>query len=206
MARLTLVEDDATTRAATTALLQRLGHEVTPLSKATQAVSHARQGTLGELVLFDLELEGTPGFDALTAMRAAAPDAKVVALTAHAGPSWVFAALEAGCVGYVLKYELTERLPSAITDALGGGSPLSSRVARLLLEHHYPASAAGTLSKRELNVLRGLADGFTYEQVALRLGVSLSTVRTYVERLYAKLDVHSKSEATAKALRLKLFG
>lgn len=206
--RVTVVEDDPTFRDAVREVLEDEGFVVTAIDGAAAVLKLAAAGALGRVVLFDLDLDGRAEFETVEAVKRAQPDVPIVALTAHVADDWVFPALEAGCSGYVVKLEAIEQLGRVVREVLGGGSPLSAMVGKRVLERLYPAVAPvpprDKLSERELAVIRELAEGYTYEQIALRLELSIGSVRSYTQRAYRKLGVRSKSEAAATAVRLKL--
>lgn len=207
--RITVVEDDATFRDAVTEVLQDEGFAVNAVDGAAGVLRLAKEDALGGAVLFDLDLDGRAEFETIDAVKRLQPAVPIVALTGHVADDWVFPALEAGCSGYVVKLEAIERLGQVVREVLAGGSPLSAMVGKRVLERLYPARppapAGEALSERELAVIRELAEGYTYEQISLRLELSLGTVRSYTQRAYRKLGVRSKSEAAATAVRLKLF-
>lgn len=202
-----VVEDDAEVREACIAGLARGGIDARGYASARAAVLAANRGELASVVLFDLHLNGESAFDAIRAIRRAAPDTLLIAFTGHAGDEWLFSALAAGCVGYILKTDMSMSIADAVRQAASGGAPMSSGIARrVLLSMHAPISAdVASLSPREVEVLQLLADGYGYEQIAARLGIALSTVRSHVQNVYAKLGVNTKSEATARAVRFGLI-
>ncbi|MBL8950445.1 MAG: response regulator transcription factor [Myxococcaceae bacterium] len=206
----TVVEDDPIFRDAVTEVLSDEGFAITATDSAGEAIKLAKENRLGAVVLFDLDLDGRAEFATIEAVKKLQPRVPIVALTAHVADDWVFPALEAGCSGYVVKLEAIEQLGRVVREVLNGGSPLSAMVGKRVLERLYPTAAKTDvpkeeLSERELAVIRELAEGYTYEQISLRLELSIGTVRSYVLRAYRKLGVRSKSEAAAAAVRMKLF-
>ncbi|MBL8612076.1 MAG: response regulator transcription factor [Myxococcales bacterium] len=203
-----ILEDDAEVREAIARLVSKAGHEpVTYLTTAALRDAVAA-GEAPGLLLLDLDFGAERTIDLAPKLLALRPELSLVALTGHAGDDWVFPALEAGFVGYVLKSDAFDRLGGVIDEVARGGSPLSGEVARRVVGRlaRRPEEPSPVLSPRELDVLRHLSEGYSYEQVALHLGISLGSVRTYVSRLYTKLGVSTKSEATALAMRRKWIG
>lgn len=199
-----VLEDDDEVREAVGVLLGRLGHGAALFADTSSLLAEARAGRCPPVVLVDLEIDGVRVTTAIPELLALAPGVLPVALTGHFSDDWVFSAIEAGVVGYVLKTDAFDRLGDVIEDVVAGGVPLSREVARRVLaklRSPKPAPEPLPLSPRELDVLRLLADGYRYEQIGLRLEVSLGSVQTYVRRLYTKLGVTTKSEATALAMR-----
>jgi len=202
-----VVEDDPTFREVVRDVLVDEGFEVTTVESAAAVLTLAKTDRLGAVVLFDLDLDGRAEFDTIEALKMIRPVVPIVALTGHVSDDWVFPALEAGCSGYVVKMESVDQLGRVVREVLAGGSPLSSLVGKRVLARLYPTQAPllDPLSERELSVVKELADGFSYEQISLRLELSMGTVRSYTQRAYRKLGVRTKSEATAAALRLRLL-
>ncbi len=186
--------------------LARAGMEVHTYASCHAALEALARGELASLVVIDLEMPGESAFDAMRTIRAGSEGTILVAFTGHGGDEWLFSALVAGCVGYVLKHDASLPIADAVRRAALGGAPMTEGIARRVLERfHAPVEDVPSLSARERSVIAELASGYSYEQAALRLGISLSTVRTHVQHAYAKLGVKTKSEAAARALRLGIL-
>lgn len=174
------------------------------MEDALQDLEHVQPS----LCLVDLGLPGMSGIDGIRALRNRSADMPVLALTVYDDDDRVFAALCAGASGYLLKNMPAERLLASLDEAMSGGAPMSPQVARrvvrLFREFRPPARAAYRLTPQELELLRLLVDGHHYKTAAHELGVSVNTVSFHLKNIYAKLQVHSKSEAVAKALRERL--
>jgi DNA-binding NarL/FixJ family response regulator len=157
-----------------------------------------------DVVLMDIDLPGMNGVECVRKLKMQLPEVRVVMLTVYENPEKIFDALSAGAVGYLLKKRLTEDLLAAIQDAYSGGAPMSSQIARKVVQffQKIPASnSMESLSARELEVLDLLAKGFLVKEIADRTGLGYGTVRTYIRRIYEKLQVHSRSQAVAKYLQ-----
>lgn len=161
-----------------------------------------------DLVLMDLHLPDGSGIEGVKALKALRPGLPVVVLTVFEDPRTVLRAICAGADGYLLKRATAAELVAALKAVAAGGSPLTPAVAASLLEVVRQTSVPSTpppsrldLTERERDVLRSLAAGNAYKQVADDLGVSLDTVRSHVRALYRKLQVHSVAEAVGRALR-----
>ncbi len=201
-----IVEPDANERARCFEALGANGIGVRTFASARSALDALESGTLAKILLTELDLSGESAFQSIRAMRTAAPDMIVVAHTTKDTDDWVFGALVAGCVGYVLKTDAVLDAATALEIAARGGAPMTDRIARRVVTRlHAPLDESPSLSVRERSVLAELADGASYEETGVRLGISLSTVRTHVQRAYAKLGVSTKSEATMRAVRLGLL-
>lgn len=157
-----------------------------------------------DVVLMDIDLPGMNGVECVRKLKAVLPAIRVVMLTVYENPEKIFDALSAGAVGYLLKKRLTEDLLEAIQDAYSGGAPMSSQIARKVVQFFQkipPSSNMESLSTRELEVLDLLAKGFLVKEIADKTGLGYGTVRTYIRRIYEKLQVHSRSQAVAKYLQ-----
>jgi DNA-binding NarL/FixJ family response regulator len=158
-----------------------------------------------DVILMDIHLTGMSGIECVRRLKAIRPEVQIVMLTVYEDPEQIFAALEAGATGYMLKRLTPKRLLQAIQDVHEGGSPMSHSIARKVLASFHEAGRAAAevnrLSPREEMVLDCLAKGLTYEKTGSQLNISLDSVRTYVRRIYEKLHVHSRTEAVAKYSR-----
>lgn len=155
------------------------------------------------VVLMDIGLPGLSGIEGAAAIRRRWPDVDVVMLTVHADEELVFLALAAGATGYLLKESTTERILDAIRDVRRGGAPMSRAIARRVVAS-FRRPDTSPLSARETEVLAQLCQGRSYRDVARVLFVSEETVHFHIKNIYRKLEVHSKSEAVARALRDRL--
>lgn len=161
-----------------------------------------------DVVLMDLALPGMSGIDGIRAITARHEALKVVALTVYEDDRRIFEALCAGASGYLLKKTPPPRLFECLREVVAGGAPMSpevaSRVVALFREFRPPALADYHLTPHELRLLGLLTEGHGYKTAAELLGSSVNTIAFHMKSIYAKLQVHSKSEAVAKALRHRL--
>ena len=155
-----------------------------------------------DIVLMDINLPGMSGVDCVATLTRMLPQVRVVMLTAFENSEDIFRSLAAGAHGYLLKSIEPAHLLDAIREVAAGGSPMSGSVARKIVEFFRAKPAkpdcASTISPREEEVLRLLADGCPYKEIAATMQVSMGTVRTFIERIYKKLHVHSRTEAVVK--------
>ncbi len=157
-----------------------------------------------EVVLMDINLPGMDGIQCVKKLKETRPSIRIVMLTVYENPQRIFKALAAGAIGYVLKHRPSTELLDSIRDAHGGGAPMSSQIARKVVQFfqtNAPTDDAETLSAREQEVLGLLAKGYLIKEIADQLGVGFCTARTYVRRIYEKMHVHSRAQATAKYLQ-----
>jgi DNA-binding NarL/FixJ family response regulator len=160
-----------------------------------------------DLALVDLSMPRTDGMDAIREIKNRCPRTKVVALTVHKAEEYVLAALEAGANGYVLKDADKAELMMAIETVLDGNSYLSPAVSERVIEGYLqgkkdlkPSSSWETLTKRERQVLKLIAEGYKNKEIADYLCVSVKTVEKHRANLMQKLDLHSASALTAFAV------
>ena len=158
-----------------------------------------------DVVLMDLVMPGMGGVAATEQLAQRSPGTKVLALTSFSDPDLVQSALRAGAVGYLLKSVTGDELAAAIRRAHAGLSTLSPEAAQVLIDVvTTPATESVVLSPREREVLSLLTGGLTKGEIAARLFVSLSTVKTHVSSIIAKLGVATRTEAVAIAVREQL--
>ena len=158
--------------------------------------------------LVDIGLPGMSGIEGLPLLKARYPNAPLLVLTVYDDDQRIFQALCAGACGYLLKKTPPARLLESIREALDGGAPMSPEVARRVVSvFRKVAPAAGSsheLTPHEVRLLKLLVEGHSYKTAGAELGVSINTIRSYIRNIYDKLQVHSKSEAVAKALRERM--
>jgi DNA-binding NarL/FixJ family response regulator len=165
-------------------------------------------GDLPDVVLNDIGLPGMSGIEGIRILKERYPDLLVLMLTIHDDDERIFDALCAGASGYLLKKTPPARLLESLREAVAGGAPMSPEVARrviaLFREFQPPDSGKYELTPHEIRLLRLFVDGHNYKTAATELGVTAHTVSFHLRSIYEKLQVHSKSEAVAKALRSRL--
>jgi DNA-binding NarL/FixJ family response regulator len=157
------------------------------------------------VVLMDINLPGMNGVKCVQQLKAADPKIQVMMLTVYEDTENIFAALAAGASGYMLKRTPTKELLEAIQEVHRGGSPMTTHIARKVVQSFQQTAAtakpADNLSEREQQVLDLLSKGLMYKEIAEKLGISYETVHTYIRRIYEKLQVRTRTEAVAKFLR-----
>lgn len=153
-----------------------------------------------DVVLMDLLMPVMDGVAATGAIREAAPEVEVVALTSVLDDEQVIGAIRAGAIGYVLKDARGEELKYALRSAAGGQVFLSPRAAALLMRGMRAPDTPETLTERESDVLRLLALGLANKEISGRLGIGQGTVKTHVSNILAKLGVQSRTQAALQAI------
>jgi len=161
-----------------------------------------------QVVLMDINLPGMSGVDAVKRLKPALPETQFVMLTVYEDADHIYNALAAGATGYLLKQTPRAELLAALEDVHRGGSPMTSNIARKVVQAFKPAVVnpappeGEALSNREQEVLDLLARGYLYKEIAERLNIGVPTVNTYVRRVYEKLHVRSRAQAVAKYAHL----
>jgi DNA-binding NarL/FixJ family response regulator len=162
-----------------------------------------------DVILTDIGLPGMSGIEGIPHLRERFPQLPILALTVYDNDDKIFDALCAGATGYLLKNTAPARLLEAIREAVEGGAPMSPEVARrvvkLFREFRPPERAQHQLTPHETDLLKLLVEGHNYKTAAHHLGISTNTVSFHLKNIYQKLQVHSKTEAVAKALRERLI-
>jgi len=157
-----------------------------------------------DVVLLDIGLPGMSGIEALPQIKEKQPRAQVMMLTVYEDDDRIFQSLQAGATGYVLKKTPPAQLLDNIKTLQAGGSPMSSRIARRVVETFHKPTASREVEKaltaREQEILELLVQGYRYREIAEALFVSLDTVRTHIRHIYEKLHVRSRTEAAMKYL------
>lgn len=163
---------------------------------------------LPDVILTDLGLPGMNGIDGIRILKERHPEVPIVALTVYDDDGEIFDALCAGASGYLLKDTQPARLLECLREVTVGGAPMSPEVARrvidLFREFRPPARASHHLTPAEMELLKLLVEGHNYKTAAAELSISINTVSFHLRNIYEKLQVHSKSEAVAKALRERI--
>lgn len=205
-ASIIVVEDDRGVRENLVALLRtdarlRLVGAYGSAEEALRAAPSQRP----EMAVMDINLPRMSGIDCVARLKAMLPQLQVLILTVYEDGDNVFRALKAGANGYLIKRDVRENLLSALQEIRDGGAPMSSRIARQVVQFFHSsddsASPVASLSTREREILDLLVAGLIHKEVADQLGIGLETVRTHVSHIYAKLHVRSRAEAVVKYLR-----
>lgn len=161
-----------------------------------------------DVVLVDIGLPGMNGIEGIRLLKERYPNMLLLILTVYEDDEYIFDALCAGACGYLLKKTSPARLIESLREAMDGGAPMSPEVARrvisLFRDIRPPDRADYHLTPHETRLLRLLVEGHNYKTAAVEVGVSVTTVAFHMRNIYDKLQVHSKSEAVAKALRNRL--
>jgi DNA-binding NarL/FixJ family response regulator len=215
-----LVEDDTPTRAHLARAIEANARLALLAARATCAEARAELATASpQVLLTDLQLPDGSGIELIREVRERHPDTQAMVITVFGDERSVISSLEAGATGYLLKDGTSESIGESILQLVAGGSPISPPIARHLLRR-FQASPPGeraetppggasvpetSLTSREVEILRLIAKGFSFPEIARLLGISAHTVTTHVRHIYGKLEVNSRGEAVYEAVHQGLI-
>ena len=200
------VEDDDAYREHLAALINGTNgfHCIGSHRTAEAALKHL-PGEQPDVLLLDLELPNTQGIELISEVVTRWPKLSILVVTMHDDSARIFAALEAGAIGYLIKPVSPVKLLEALAEAHAGGSPMASQIARLVVKRFQQQNRARQefdgLSARELEVLEHIARGMDTKEIATLLAISDRTVGSHLRKIYEKLHVHSRAAAVARYLQ-----
>jgi DNA-binding NarL/FixJ family response regulator len=154
-----------------------------------------------DIIIMDINLPGMNGIDCITEIRKKNTTTQFLIFTVFEDDEKIFDALKAGAMGYLLKRTPKEQLLEALLDLHNGGSPMSTSIARKVIQSFSkvsPSNYESTISKKEREVIELLAKGFLYKEIGDKLSISLNTVKQHLHNIYKKLQVDNKTEAINK--------
>ncbi len=154
-----------------------------------------------DVILLDISLPGMSGIEAISEFHDVLGKVDIIMISIHTDDDRVFASLRNGASGYLTKIVTPARLINAIKEVFLGGAPMSTEIARRVIESMHSPNHKTTLTKREMQVLRRLCEGNSYKMIADQLCISVLTVQTHIKHIYRKLQVHSQTEAVSLAIR-----
>jgi DNA-binding NarL/FixJ family response regulator len=204
-----IIEDRREIREGLTLLINGTeGHSCTGSYRSMEEALDRIGHDLPDIALVDIGLPGMSGIEGIRRLKELYPGLLLLMLTVYDDDDRIFEALCAGARGYLLKKTPPARLIESLSEAIDGGAPMSPEVARrvirLFREVRPPDRANYNLTPHETRLLKLLTEGHNYKTAAVELGVSINTISFHMRHIYEKLEVHSKSEAVAKALRNRL--
>jgi DNA-binding NarL/FixJ family response regulator len=203
--KVSIVEDNTSIRQSLAELIEstpgfRLGDAWATAEEAVRRLPN----NPADVVLMDINLPRLSGIQGVRELKRCLPQTQFVMLTIEDDSQRVFESLQAGATGYLVKNVAPEKILAAIEEVNRGGSPMSSQIARMLVQNFQrnepAAESAGKLSARENEILTLLTRGYRSKEVAEELGISVQTVNTHLRNIYEKLHVRSRSEAVARYL------
>ena len=207
--RVAIAEDDRAVREGLGMIIGATpGYECTgrffSVEDALQAMN-----VVPDVLLLDIHLPGMLGSEAVRVFREKYPSLQILMLTVYDGQDKVFESICNGACGYLLKKTPPAKLLEAIREAHEGGAPMSPEIARKVITLFQQTRASEKLDEpltpQETRLLKLLSDGYSYQNSAGQMNISINTVRNYIRSIYEKLHVNTKSEAVSKALRNRLI-
>lgn len=199
-----IVEDDAPARAILTEWISGTpGFQCLGVYENAEAALVALPKEKPSVVLMDINMPVMSGIECVRRLKPQMMNTQFMMLTVYEDPDHIFKALSAGASGYLLKRTPRAELLAAVRDVHSGGSPMSSNIARKIVQSFQRFNNASSvqpdnLSPREREVLELLARGYLYKEIAETLHISVPTVNAHIRRIYEKLHVHSRAQAVAK--------
>lgn len=193
-------------------LMRRGIKQLVELDEAFEVIADAGNGNEGislalqqspDLIILDLNMKGLSGLDTLRALRQEEVDARIVILTVSDAKNDVFALIDAGADGYLLKDTEPDTLLKQLKQIAQGEVILSDSIKNLLLERHSVNEPIHSLTDREMDVLQLIATGLSNKQIAGELFISEETVKVHIRNLLRKLNVHSRVAATVLFLEYR---
>ena len=203
--RVMIVEDDQEIRNSFTLIVNSSQKfmVVSAYGTAEEAIANINRDK-PEIVLMDIELPGVNGIQGTKTIKDKSPHTDIIMVSVYEDSELVFEALKAGASGYITKSANYMELLSALEEIVKGGAPMSSRIARMVIDNFH-VNPNSPLTKRETEILQLISEGKTYTQISEELFISKETAKTHIKNIYSKLQVNSKSEAIAKANLEKLI-
>ncbi len=207
--KVAIIEDQRDIRECLTFLINGTeGYSCTGSYRSMEEAFDKIGHQLPDVVLSDIGLPGMDGIEGARILKERYPNLLLLMLTVYDDDERIFDAMCAGASGYLLKKTPPARLIESLREAVQGGAPMSPEVARrvitLFREIRPPERADYELTPHETRVLKLFVEGHNYKTAAAELGVSVNTVNFHVRSIYEKLQVHTRSEAVAKALLNRL--
>jgi DNA-binding NarL/FixJ family response regulator len=208
--RVAIIEDDRAVREGLGMIIGGTpGYECTGQFYSVEDALRSMNGTIPDVLLLDIHLPGMLGSEAVRVFREKYPSLHVLMLTIYDGQDKVFESICNGACGYLLKKTPPAKLLEAIREANEGGAPMSPEIARKVITLFQQSSPLEKLSEpltpQETRLLKLLSEGYSYQNSAGQMNISINTVRNYIRSIYEKLHVNTKSEAVSKALRHRLI-
>lgn len=202
-----IYEDNTNLRQGLVELLSLSGEfAVTGSFENCQLAAEEIKKSPPDVILMDIDMPGMTGIEAVKKIRIINKKVYIIMLTVFDDNTHIFDAICAGASGYLLKKNVSDKLVTAIREVLAEGASLSPSVAKMIIASMQQASPAHDyqFSIREKEILTLLCKGNSYKMIASELSLSFETIRSYIKKIYEKLQVHSATEAVSKAINEKL--
>jgi DNA-binding NarL/FixJ family response regulator len=207
MIRIAVYDDNKARRESLQAFIQLSpDYEITGTYENCSGIQANLQEITPDLILMDIEMPDTNGIEGVLIVKKFFPQIKVIMQTAFDDDDRVFAALQAGAEGYILKTASVSQISQSIDEVMNGGASMSPSIALKVIRYFNQHTILLTynLTQKETEVLKYLSQGLSYKMVADQLGISYFTVNNHIKKVYEKLQVHSLGEAVALAHKNRL--
>ena len=210
MIRVVIFEDNRSLREGLAAMVGgTTGFECTGAFPNCNHLLNNIEQTKPDVILMDIEMPGISGIEAVSMIKQEYPDMKILMETIFDDDEKIFNSICAGAEGYILKHTAPAEIIESIKEIHEGGSPMTPSIANRVLKMvkdkpFFNTTESFNLSSREREILLCLVKGMSYKMVADSCFISIETVNVHIKNIYRKLQVHSKSEAVAKAIRGKI--
>jgi DNA-binding NarL/FixJ family response regulator len=207
-----LVEDDPPTLWRLQDALVKAGFDVAAAATLGEARA-SLAGRVPRVLLTDLQLPDGHGVELIREMRQRHPDTEIMVISALGDEETVISAITVGATGYILKDAFPSDIAATVRDLVAGHSPISASIARFIVRRTQasvepprgPEIDTARLTPREIDILWGIAKGFSYAEIATNLGMSRQTVPGHIKSIYRKLEVHTRGEAVFEAVQQGLI-
>ncbi len=203
--RVIIIEDDQTIREGFTYLINLSdGLKMVSSYASYEEAEPQLTADYPDVILLDIELPGLNGLEAISKIKKKYPSAHILILTVYENEQNIFKALRSGAAGYLTKNTPSSKIIEAIKEVMHGGGSLSASVAKLVIQS-FRKNQDTPLTKRETQILEGIAEGKSRTRIASDLFIDKETVKTHIKNIYSKLDVNSKEDAIRIARQDKLI-
>lgn len=207
-----LVEDDPPTCWRLRDALEKAGFDVVAAMTLGEARASLKERT-PRVLLTDLQLPDGHGVDLIRETRQRCPDTEIMVISILGDEESVIAAITVGATGYILKDAFPTDIAATVRELVAGHSPISASIARFIVRRTQataepppgPPLNTARLTPREIDILWGIAKGFSYAEIADHLSMSRQTVPGHIKSIYRKLEVHTRGEAVFEALQQGLI-
>jgi DNA-binding NarL/FixJ family response regulator len=207
-----LVEDDPPTLWRLQDALVKAGFDVAAAATLGEARA-SLSGRVPHVLLTDLQLPDGHGVELIREVRQRHPDTEIMVISALGDEETVISAITVGATGYILKDAFPSDIAATVRDLVAGHSPISASIARFIVRRTQasvepprgPEIDTAKLTPREIDILWGIAKGFSYAEIATHLGMSRQTVPGHIKSIYRKLEVHTRGEAVFEAVQQGLI-
>ena len=207
MIRVAIYDDNKARRESLEAMMRlNAGYEFAGSFENCSTIADDVEATNPDLILMDIEMPLADGISGVRVVKQQYPHIKIIMQTAFDDDEKVFAAIQAGAEGYILKSAGVLQIQQSIDEVMNGGASMSPSIALKVMRYfsNQPKKEEYNLTIKETEVLKYLSQGLSYKMVADKMGISYFTVNNHVKKIYEKLQVHSLGEAVALAHKQKL--